>query len=873
MENLLRFFKTEPSIQMQDVVWTLLQKRSVLPVRRAITGQTIPAACTALEREIASLESKAGLAIMTDFKRKPHVLGIFTGQGAQWPAMGKVLVSAIPYARDIIAQLDQSLSTLPLEYRPAWTLQEQLLLEGDASNVKDASFSQPLCCAIQILLVQLLVAAGVKFKAVVGHSSGEIACAYAAGFINASQAIRTAHLRGVMSKMAASPSGSEGAMMAAGCSYEDAHELCDLETLQGRICVAASNAPDSVTISGDSDAIREAQSIFEDESKFTRLLKVDKAYHSHHMLPCALPYAVALERCGCAAVETSHEPSTIWISSVHKGKRMELHDVTPEYWKDNLLSPVLFSHAIEQVMIAHAPMDIAVEVGCHPALKGPCLSTIENCLSIKLPYIGCMQRGSSDLDAFANALGYIWERFGSESLDLVSFNKILPQVNVRNLAKVLPRYSWDHSKSYWTESRITRAFLRGETEPHILLGKLSANSTSSALQWHNFIRPRDILWLDGHQLQGQTVFPGAGYVVMAMEAAMHVANGRSVQLLEILELKMYKAVTFDDENSLVELNLALEVASEPAHIDHITALFRIDSCLSKEKGLSPTATGKIVITCGPSSSHALPAAQTEPPHMTKVSVDSFYKELAAVGYDYSKEFRSLCNMKRADSKACGILSLPKFENDGHGLLLHPATLDVAFQTLIGAVCAPGDGLMRSLLVPTSIGRIALNPWLCGLVEKNCIEVHFNSSAAATNMNSISGDIEVFEPRERSTLFQIEGISTKAASAPSAADDHQMFSKWNWQQLVPDKLLNDVKYSATEEDREVTADMERIVYFYIRSFLDRTSMGSLLNVAPHHEKQLRWFEYILNEAQQGQHLWYNTAWGTDTQVEIRWLCEK
>ncbi len=230
-------------------------------------------------------------------------------------------------------------------------------------------------------------------------------------------------------------------------------------------------------------------------------------------------------------------------------------------------------------------------------------------------------------------------------------------------------------------------------------------------------------------------------------------------------------------------------------------------------------------------------------------------------------------MKRADSKACGILSLPKFENGRHGLLLHPATLDVAFQTLIGAVSAPGDGLMRSLLVPTSIGRIALNPWLCGLVEKSCDEVHFNSSATSTKMNSISGDIEVFEPRERSTLFQIEGISTKAASAPSAADDHQMFSKWNWQQLVPDKLLNDPKYSATEADREVTADMERIVYFYIRSFLDRTSRESLLNVAPHFERQIRWFEYIRKEAQQGQHLFYNTAWETDTQVEIQGLCEK
>ncbi|PMD41855.1 beta-ketoacyl synthase domain-containing protein [Hyaloscypha variabilis F] len=873
MENLHRFLKIRTAIQVQDVAYTLLQKRSILPVCRAFAGQTIPAICAALEREISSLEGKEGLAITTDVRRKPDILGIFTGQGAQWPAMGKMLLSTIPYARDLVAQLDESLSTLPPEYRPAWSLQEQLLLEGEASNVNNASFSQPLCCTVQILLVQLLAAAGIKFKAVVGHSSGEIACAYAAGFITASQAIRTAHLRGVMSKLAASASGFKGAMMAAGTSYEDAQELCELEALVGRICVAASNGPESVTISGDWDAILEAQEILEDESKFARLLKVDKAYHSHHMLPCASSYAEALGSCGCAAVERDPQPSSIWISSVHEGKRMELLDVTPEYWKDNLLSPVLFSQAVEKIMTSYGRVDLAIEVGCHPALKGPCLSTIESCTSIKLPYTGCMQRGGHDLDAFANALAYIWERFGSESFDLMSFNKVLPQTDATNLAKDMPKYPWDHSRSYWTESRVTRSFLRGEGEPHILLGKLSAHSTSSALQWHNSIRPRDISWLDGHQLQGQTVFPGAGFVVMAMEAAMHFATGRSVQLLEILDLKIYKAVTFDDENSLVELNLTLEVDSEPTYINQIIAQFRIDSCLSKEKAMSPSVSGKIVITCGPNSSHALPSAQPEPPHMTKVGIDSFYKELAAVGYDYSKEFRGICNLRRADSKACGIMSLPNPESGSQGLLLHPATLDVAFQTLIGAVSAPGDGLLRSLLVPTSIGRIALNPWLCAHVQQSCDEVHFNSAGITSGMNSISGDIEVFEPRERSTLFQIEGISTKPAKAASAADDHQMFSKWTWDQLVPDKLLNDPKHSPTEEDREVTAAMERTVYFYIRSFLERISQNPMVDVAPHHERQIHWFEHILCEVRQGQHLWYDAAWEADTEMDCQRLGEK
>ena len=238
MERLLQHLQTDVSESLHELAWTLFQKRSVMSVRRALTAQTSEAVCSALDEEIKALEAKQSIAVTTHAKQKPRVLGIFTGQGAQWPAMCRELISAIPIAKEILERLDHSLSDLPSEYRPTWTLMEQLNLEGDASNVYRASFAQPLCCAVQIILVELMKNAGIEFTAVVGHSSGEIACAYAAGFITASQAIRIAHLRGIMSEKAAATSGKPGLMLAAGCTQEDAYELCGLEALQGRVCVA-----------------------------------------------------------------------------------------------------------------------------------------------------------------------------------------------------------------------------------------------------------------------------------------------------------------------------------------------------------------------------------------------------------------------------------------------------------------------------------------------------------------------------------------------------------------------------------------------------------------------------------------------------------
>nr|ALP31877.1 polyketide synthase 23 [Diaporthe helianthi] len=290
MEDLARFLKDRPETQVHDLAWALLKKRSNLQVRYTTQAKTAQGLWETLERDGALVQGKQSIATVSDLKLKPQVLGVFTGQGAQWPAMGKALITHVPYAYDIVSELDQSLQDLPAQYRPGWKLLDQLLLEGDASNVHDATFSQPLCCAVQIILTRLLQASGVDFKVVVGHSSGEIACAFAAGFISASQAIRIAYLRGLTSKQAGNPNGQAGAMMAIGSSFDDATELCELETFKGRITVAASNAPESTTISGDLDAVQEAQEILTDEGKFNRVLKVDKAYHSHHMAPCSEPY-------------------------------------------------------------------------------------------------------------------------------------------------------------------------------------------------------------------------------------------------------------------------------------------------------------------------------------------------------------------------------------------------------------------------------------------------------------------------------------------------------------------------------------------------------------------------------------------------------
>lgn len=154
------------------------------------------------------------------------MLGIFTGQGAQWATMGAELVTNSPAARNTIDRLDARLARLPENARPRWTIAAELLRGSETSKISDPNLSQPLTLAVQILLVDILEAAGVQFTAIVGHSSGEIAAAYAAKRISADDAICMSYHRG-LSVSSVQHQGRPGAMLAVGTSQEDMQELLD----------------------------------------------------------------------------------------------------------------------------------------------------------------------------------------------------------------------------------------------------------------------------------------------------------------------------------------------------------------------------------------------------------------------------------------------------------------------------------------------------------------------------------------------------------------------------------------------------------------------------------------------------------------------
>lgn len=159
---------------------------------------------------------------------------------------------------------------------------DELLKPAESSRVNVAELSQPLCTAIQVALFNKLQAARVRPAAVVGHSSGEIAAAYATGAISFEAAIIAAYYRGFVTTQQV----LEGAMAAVGLGRKDASKF-----LVDGVVVACENSPSSVTISGDEEKVLEVITKVKSESPDTlaRLLKVDMAYHSRTFATPPLP--------------------------------------------------------------------------------------------------------------------------------------------------------------------------------------------------------------------------------------------------------------------------------------------------------------------------------------------------------------------------------------------------------------------------------------------------------------------------------------------------------------------------------------------------------------------------------------------------------
>lgn len=603
------------------------------------------------------------------------------------------------------------------------------------------------------------------------------------------------------------------------------------------------------------------------------------AYHSHHMIPSGDPYVQALRDCGVKVNKNRPANAPAWFSSV-TGSPEPLEpseDIQHIYWRDNMCNTVLFCDAVSNAVASFTDLNLAVEVGPHPALKGPASQNMTEVRPTPIQYTGVLSRGKDDVEAFADALGFMWANL-PKLVDFQGYEKAMngPHSHSPRLVIGLPKYQWHHNRTYWAESRISRKMRhRKSGGPHEILGYLSPNSNSHDMHWSNVLKPSEVSWLSGHQLQGQMVFPAAGYVGMAFEAAKHLAaeKQKTVELFELHNLLIPRAIIFEEgDTNGVETLVALTAAQH--HQDYTTAEFACYSTpllgAGSDQEMDLMASGTIRIVFGSPNVAALSSTPAENYNMTSHDVDYFYSTLADLGYNYRGPFRMLSLLRRKLNLSSAILdTYPQADTDKRSeYLVHPSTLDVAFQSAFLAYSAPGDGRLWSLQVPTRIACIRVNPHVCassGTQLPVCAELDADSE-------SLSANIDMFDHDGQHAMVQIEDLGMKPFAPATKADDRVMFTNVELGPYLPDgtTVVNNARPSAHEVD--LANVCERVAYYYFRKWKTELSEAEWTanELHPHWVHYLSWVDEMLTTASRGQHPTIKQAWAQDSGEDIQAL---
>ena len=563
-----------------DLSHTLLSRRSTLKRSLFISAST----SEELVQKLRAADAKKALSLSSDGPAGKRCF-IFTGQGAQWPTMGAHLLRNSPLFLSIVQECDRVLQSLP--DAPSWSALEEFSKPKEASRVNISSLSQPLCTILQLGLVEIWKSWGVTPDAVVGHSSGEVAAAYAAGILSLRDAVIVAFYRGLyLGSDGTSKEKPKGGMCAVGLSETAAREL--IRGYEGRVTVAAVNSPSSCTLSGDIDAIEEIVERCKHDGTFCRQLRVDMAYHSHHMLPLSGKYEEAMTKAGVTPKAPSGEVKM--YSSVF-GRLLSPQECLPSYWKRNMVSPVLFTAAIRAMKSDQEALSALVELGPHPALKGPVEDTLADLGVSGTPYFSSLSRGKADLEALHESAGrmitsgFPLNTVRINAVEIYSADSELPfgiSYRIGRVLKNLPTYRWDHSVGHWNESRISRNIRQQQFPRHEVLGARMAEDTPLRMGWRNPLSLKELPWLGKLKENGEEIMPVTVFLAMAWEAARQVTLSKGIRgaIAQIKDLVLDEDIPISwlDDDSELETQFILEEQKDG------TSLFSVSVPSRNEEG-------------------------------------------------------------------------------------------------------------------------------------------------------------------------------------------------------------------------------------------------------------------------------------------------
>jgi len=549
---------------------------------------------------------------------------VYSGNGSQWVGMGLSAYRNNAHFRARFDQVDGYFKQIG-----GWSLKDAMFSDTLAERLPLTSIAQPLIFGIQAACTAALRAGGLRPAAVLGHSVGEVAAAEAAGILDLRTAIKVIHFRSTHQELI----HGVGRMAAVLGSAENVQPLAD--EVPG-VEIAAINSPRAVTIAGPSEALARFKALASERGVALLDLDLDYPFHTALMAPVERHLRADLRDI------TAHDADVPFVSTV-TGACLPGSRLDGNYWWRNVREPVQFIAAVRAA--AELGARYFVEIGPRPTLMKHVVDSLHGVVN-GFAALAVLDRADEDSDPFERARAKAMVSGAKIDTDKIFGPDPGPGI-------LLPHYPWQQTPFRFKQ---TVEAVGGETERHPFAG---ARISADGLTWHAHVDSLLYPRLADHKLGEQIIFPGTGFLEIALYVARQWLHTDSVIVSEFEILNPLDLTSGETREIMTRVSPGsntLEILSRP-RLSQVTWLLHC-RCKFQTGNAANTVSGPDRPTAG----HVLDSA-------------AVYEIADASGLHYGPAFRLVRNATIHEGGTITVELSPATEETSFGL--DPMRLDAS----------------------------------------------------------------------------------------------------------------------------------------------------------------------------------------------------